>query len=120
MAKCVKEEPVTQTQLLVKPELLATASNQIWSGYQAKLQALTRVDLFLSVCHSISLAVTWLLMVAHREQAGVLAQRVIADSCQNKLSPEQIHADRGSSMTSRPVAFSSDPGITKPFSSLRQ
>ena len=58
-------------------------------------------------------------MVAHREQAG-LAQRLIADSCQKQaIKPEQlvIHADRGSSMTSKPVAFLlSDLGITKSHS----
>ena len=58
-------------------------------------------------------------MVAHREQA-VLAQRLIADTCQKQvIKPEKlaIHADRGSSMTSKPVAFLlSDLGITKSHS----
>ena len=58
-------------------------------------------------------------MVAHREQA-ILAQRLVADSCEKQtIKPEQlvIHADRGSSMTSKPVAFLlSDPGITKSHS----
>ncbi len=66
-------------------------------------------------------------MVAHREQAA-LAQRLIADSCEKQtIRPEQlvIHADRGSSMTSKPVAFLSrsfetgllsDLGITKSHS----
>lgn len=46
-------------------------------------------------------------MVAHREQA-ILAQRLIADTCKKQaIKPEQlvIHADRGPSMTSKPVAF---------------
>ena len=58
-------------------------------------------------------------MVAHREQA-TLAQRLISDSCEKQaIKPEQliIHADRGSSMTSKPVAFLlSDLGITKSHS----
>ena len=58
-------------------------------------------------------------MVAHREQA-VLAQRLIAETCQKQaIEPKQlvIHADRGSSMTSKPVAFLlSDLGITKSHS----
>ena len=62
-------------------------------------------------------SVGWL--VAFREQA-VLAQRLIADTCQKQdIKPEQlvIHADRGSSMTSKPVAFLlSDLGITKSHS----
>lgn len=58
-------------------------------------------------------------MVAHREQA-ILAQRLIADTCKKQaIKPEQLvtHADRGSSMTSKPVAFLlSDLGITKSHS----
>ena len=49
-----------------------------------------------------------------------MAQRLIADTCQKQvIKPEQlaIHADRGSSMTSKPVAFLlSDLGITKSHS----
>ncbi len=46
-------------------------------------------------------------MVAHRELAA-LATRLIAETCirQNIQEGElTIHADRGSSMTSKPVAF---------------
>jgi transposase InsO family protein len=55
-------------------------------------------------------------MVAHRESAE-LAKRLIADSCEKQnIAPGQlaIHADRGSSMTSKPVAFlMADLGVTK-------
>jgi len=103
-----------------KPELLATASNQIWSWDITKLKGPAKWTYFyLYVILDIfsRYVVGW--MVAHREQA-VLAQRLIADTCQKQvIKPEQlaIHADRGSSMTSKPVAFLlSDLGITKSHS----
>lgn len=103
-----------------KPEILATASNQVWSWDITKLKGPAKWTYFyLYVILDIfsRYVVGW--MVAHREQA-VLAQRLIADSCQKQaIKPEQlvIHADRGSSMTSKPVAFLlSDLGITKSHS----
>ena len=44
-------------------------------------------------------------MLAHRESAA-LAQRLIAESCRKQdIEPDQLnlHADRGSSMRSKPV-----------------
>jgi putative transposase len=58
-------------------------------------------------------------MVANGESAE-LAKRLIADTCgKQEIEPGQltIHADRGSSITSKPVAFlMADPGITKTHS----
>jgi len=58
-------------------------------------------------------------MVAHRELAS-LAGKLIDQTCEKQnIQPEQltIHADRGSSMTSKTVAFLlSDLGITKSHS----
>lgn len=91
-----------------KPELLATDSNQVWSWDITKLRGPAKWTYFyLYVILDIfsRYVVGW--MVAHREQA-VLAQRLIAETCQKQaIKPEQlvIHADRGSSMTSKPVAF---------------
>ena len=103
-----------------KPELLATASNQVWSWDITKLKGPAKWTYFyLYVILDIysRYVVGW--MVAHREQA-TLAQRLISDSCEKQaIKPEQliIHADRGSSMTSKPVAFLlSDLGITKSHS----
>ena len=49
-----------------------------------------------------------------------LAEKLIADTCAKQgIGPGQlaIHADRGSSMTSKPVAFLlADPGITQSHS----
>ncbi len=57
--------------------------------------------------------------VAHRESA-VLAERLIADTvAKQQIGRDQltIHVDRGSSMTSKPVAFLlADLGITKTYS----
>lgn len=58
-------------------------------------------------------------MVAHRESA-VLAERLISTSCERQgITPGQltVHADRGSSMTSQPVALLlADLGVTKTHS----
>lgn len=103
-----------------KPELLATGPNQVWSWDITKLKGPTKwtyfylyviIDIF-SRC-----VVGW--MVAHREQA-TLAERLIDDTCQkqNIVSGQlTIHADRGSSMTSKKVAqLLSDLGVTKTHS----
>ena len=59
-------------------------------------------------------------MLAHRESAA-LAQRLIAESCRKQdIEPDQLtlHADRGSSMRSKPVGLLlADLGVTKTHSS---
>jgi putative transposase len=58
-------------------------------------------------------------MVAHRESAA-LAQKLIRETCMRQgIAPGQltVHADRGSSMTSKPVALLlADLGVTKTHS----
>src|SRR5260370_10910121 len=58
-------------------------------------------------------------MPAHRERA-VLAQRLLADCCRRQgVRPDQltIHADRGTSMMSKPVALLlADLGVVKSHS----
>jgi putative transposase len=58
-------------------------------------------------------------MVAHRESAA-LAERLMAETiAKQRIPPGQLtlHADRGSSMTSKPVAFLlADRGVTKTHS----
>jgi putative transposase len=58
-------------------------------------------------------------MIASAESAG-LAQRLITDTCEKQQiepGPWTLHADRGSSMTSKPVAWLlADLGITKTHS----
>jgi putative transposase len=62
-------------------------------------------------------AVGW--MLAHRESAA-LAERLIRETCERQgILPGQltVHADRGSSMTSKPVALMlADLGVTKSHS----
>jgi putative transposase len=103
-----------------KPELLATTPNQVWSWDSTKLLGPAKWSYFyLYVILDIysRYVVGW--MVAHREQAE-LAERLIAETlAKQDISPDQLtlHADRGSSMTSKPVAFLlADLGITKTHS----
>jgi putative transposase len=92
----------------VKPELAATAPNQVWSWDITKLHGPAKwTCYYLYVILDIfsRYATGW--MVATRESA-VLAEKLIAATCASQhISPGQlaIHADRGSSMTSKPVAF---------------
>jgi len=102
------------------PELLATAPNQLWSWDITKLLGPAKWTYFyLYVILDVfsRFIVGW--MVATRESAA-LAERLIADSCRRqKIQKGQLtlHADRGSSMRSKPVALLlADLGITKTHS----
>jgi hypothetical protein len=58
-------------------------------------------------------------MVAHAEQAALAERLLAATTAKQLIKPGQltVHADRGSSMTSKPVAFLlADLGITKTHS----
>jgi putative transposase len=101
----------------VKPELLATAPNQVWSWDITKLAGPAKWTWFyLYVILDIysRSAVGW--MVAHRE-AAALAEWLLADTVTKQQVPIgqlTIHADRGASMTSKPVAMLlADLGVTK-------
>ena len=103
-----------------KPELLATAPNQLWSWDITKLLGPVKWTYFYLyvILDVFSRYVTgW--MVALRESAE-LAKRLIAESCQKqRIQPGQLtlHADRGTSMSSKHVAFLlADLGVTKTHS----
>ena len=103
-----------------KPELLATGPNQLWSWDITKLLGPAKWTYFyLYVILDVfsRYVVGW--MVADGESSE-LAKRLIADTCgKQEIEPGKltIHADRGSSMTSKPVAFlMADLGITKTHS----
>ena len=103
-----------------KPELLATASNQLWSWDITKLLGPAKWTYFYLyvILDVFSRYVTgW--MVAMRESAE-LAKRLIEESCvKQNIRPGQLtlHADRGTSMSSKPVAFLlADLGVTKTHS----
>jgi len=102
------------------PELLATAPNQVWSWDITKLLGPVKwTYFFLYVILDIfsRYVVGW--MIASHESSA-LAKRLIAETCEKQnIQPGQltIHADRGSSMKSKPVAFlMADLGVTKTHS----
>ncbi len=103
-----------------KPELLAIAPNQVWSWDITKLLGPVKWTYFyLYVIMDIfsRYVVGW--MIAPAESA-VLAEKLIRETCaKQNIEKGQltIHADRGSSMKSKPVALLlSDLGITKTHS----
>ena len=103
-----------------KPELLATGANQVWSWDITKLLGPAKWSYFyLYVILDIfsRYVVGW--MVAPNESAE-LARRLIGETFRKQgIAPGQLilHADRGSSMRSKPVAFLlADLGVTKSHS----
>jgi len=103
-----------------KPELLATAPNEVWSWDITKLKGPVKWSYFhLYVILDIfsRCVVGW--MVANRESAE-LAKKLIRESCKKQGIKEGqlvLHADRGSSMKSKAVALLlSDLGVTKTHS----
>jgi putative transposase len=103
-----------------KPELLASRPNELWSWDITKLLGPAKWTYFyLYVILDVfsRYVVGWTLQ--HREVASV-AQRLIAQSIEQQgIRPGEltIHADRGTSMRSKPVAFLlADLGVTKTHS----
>jgi putative transposase len=104
----------------VKPELVANGPNQVWSWDITKLLGpakWTYYYLYVILDIYSRYVVGW--MVASRESAA-LAEVLIRQTCAKQaIGRDQltIHADRGSSMTSKPVAFLlADLGITQSHS----
>jgi len=100
-----------------KPELLATASNQVWSWDITKLLGpvkWTYYYLYVILDIFSRYVVGWMLAL---QESARLATRLIADtSAKQRVAPGQltIHADRGSSMQSQGVAvLLASLGITK-------
>jgi putative transposase len=103
-----------------KPELLATGPNQVWTWDITKLLGpakWTYFHLYVILDIFSRYVVGW--MVAPRETAE-LAKRLIAETCAKQGIDRghlTIHADRGTSMTSKPVALLlADLGVTKTHS----
>ena len=104
----------------IKPELAATAPNQVWSWDITKLRGPAKWSWFyLYVIMDIYSRYVAGWMVASRE-SGPLAEVLIRQTVAKQgIRRDQltIHAGRGSSMTSKPVAFLlADPGITQSHS----
>jgi putative transposase len=104
----------------VKPELIATAPNEVWSWDITKLRGVQKWSWFyLYVILDIfsRYVVGW--MVAGRETAALAEVLIRQTVAKQGIRRDQltIHADRGSSMTSKPVAFLlADLGITQSHS----
>jgi putative transposase len=103
-----------------KPELLAERSNELWSWDISKLKGPAKWSCFyLYVILDVfsRYAVAW--TVQHRETAE-LAKALIAQATeQQQIEPGTltVHADRGSPMRSKPVAFLlADLGVLKTHS----
>ena len=103
-----------------RPELLATAPNQLWSWDITKLKGpakWTYFHLYVILDVFSRYVVGW--MIAPRESAN-LAKRLIDETCRRqgiKQSQLTLHADRGSSMKSKSVALLlADLGVTKTHS----
>jgi transposase InsO family protein len=105
---------------VVKPELLATRPNELWSWDIIKLlgpKKWTYFYLYVLLDVYSRYVVGW--MVATRESKQ-LARKLIEETLRKHgIAPGQLtlHADRGSSMTSKPVAFlCADLGVSKTHS----
>ena len=103
-----------------KPELLATAPNQVWSWDITKLlgpQKWTYFHLYVLLDIFSRYVVGW--MVATRESAE-LAQRLVRDACDRERIVDgqlTVHSDRGTAMTSKPLALLyADLGVTRSLS----
>ncbi|UQX13599.1 DDE-type integrase/transposase/recombinase [Candidatus Mycobacterium methanotrophicum] len=90
-----------------KPELIATAPNQVWSWDITKLQGPQRgifYQLYVIIDIFSRYVVGWTLAAS---ETGELAKQFIDDTlAHHGIEPGQLalHADRGTSMTSKPVA----------------
>jgi putative transposase len=116
----IKERRQRRSSNYIKPELLAISPNQVWSWDITKLKSVlkwTYYYLYVILDIYSRYIVGWLL--AYRENSD-LAKQLIYETClKQNIARDQltIHADHGSSMRSKPVAFLlSDLGITKTHS----
>jgi putative transposase len=104
----------------VKPELVATTPNAVWSWDITKLRGpakWTYYQLYVILDIYSRYVVGW--MLAGRESAALAEVLIKATCAKQGIGRDQltIHADRGSSMTSKPVAFLlADLGVTQSHS----
>jgi putative transposase len=103
-----------------KPELLATAPNQVWSWDITKLLGpakWTYYYLYVILDIFSRYVVGWMLA---RQESAALAKHLIAESCDKQgivAGQLTVHADRGSSMKSQSVAYLlAALGVTKTHS----
>jgi putative transposase len=108
---------------VVKPELVARAPNQVWSWDITKLlgpNKHTFYYLYVMLDVYSRYVPGWLLAERESEE---LATQLIRESCEKQhipLGQLTLHADRGSAMTSKPLALLlSDLGVVKSHSRPR-
>ncbi|CAI7976121.1 transposase [Frankia sp. Hr75.2] len=107
----------------VKPELIAEKPNSVWSWDITKLRGpkkWTYFYLYVIIDVYSRYVVGW--MVADRESAALAEDLITASCTKQQISREQltIHADRGTSMTSKTVALLlADLGVTRSHSRPR-
>ena len=103
-----------------RPELLATKPNELWSWDITKLlgpHKWTYYYLYVILDVFSRYVVGW--TIAYAESAALAKQLIRETLAKQKILPGEltIHADRGSSMTSKPVAFLlADLGVLKTHS----
>ena len=104
----------------VKPELVATKPNDVWSWDITKLlgpQKWTYFYLYVIIDIFSRYVVGWMLARAENAQlAKVLIRQAVTNQC---ISPDQLtlHSDNGSPMTAKPFAFLlADLGVAKSYS----
>lgn len=104
----------------IKPELLATGPNQLWSWDITTLRGpakWTYYYLYVIVDVFSRYVPGWL--IAACESASLAKQLVVETCAKQEIEPDQLtlHADRGSAMTAKTVALLlADLGITKSHS----
>lgn len=103
-----------------KPELLATAPNQVWSWDITKLRGSEKWSyhyLYVIIDIFSRYVVGWMVAPA---QTAELAEALITETCWRQSIDEgelYIHSDRGAAMTSKPVALLlSELGVTRSLS----
>jgi putative transposase len=105
----------------VKPELLADAPSQVWSWDITKLRGPTKgVWYHLYVLIDIYSRYTPAWIVAAQESSELAKDFIDAAIATNGVTPHTVHADRGTSMTSKPVSqMLADLGVTRSHSRPR-
>ena len=105
----------------VKPELVADGPSQVWSWDITKLRGPTKgvwYHLYVLIDIYSRYNPGWIVAAA---EDSVLAEDFIAEAiARNGSAPHTVHADRGTSMTSKPVsALLVDLGVTRTHSRPR-
>jgi len=105
----------------VKPELLADGPSQVWTWDITKLRGPAKgvfYQLYVLIDIYSRYNPAWI--IANREDSTLAADFIAAAIADNGATPHTVHADRGTSMTSKPVsALLDDLGVTRSHSRPR-